>query len=125
MESVLLRIWSYIIIFSAGSEAVCCNYGTSNVTAGMYIGITIYNYILVLIDYNYVGRSCLDIIKRAPGCKGLSGYYWIDPHNTTAVQVCIIIISNTECYYLTNNACLVNNTEIFSVLKMHIIPCCN
>lgn len=40
-----------------------------------------------------VGQSCAEILMISPGCKDLSGYYWVERANGSATQVSQLIVN--------------------------------
>ena len=50
-----------------------------------------------LYMYHLLGLSCSDILRSSPGCRDLSGFYWIEMSNGSAVQV------HTQYYSVLHN----------------------
>ena len=53
----------------------------------------------------------MDIIRFSPGCKDLSGDYWIELANGTAVEV------SSKIYNIINNNCMGRAEPVIFIIK--------
>ena len=83
-------MWKHFLVifgsFYEISDALCCNHGTSPDLAGNCC-VPYVRCELCIILYYILAKSCLEVVLLSPGCKDLSGYYWLETTTGSVEQV--------------------------------------